>query len=135
MKVLKYIPFILLSACSTTKNLDNSIHYSNYQSYSVGRNDTPKPSSNTYSRPNRRESDEILYTQQNDEDYLQDSRNPRTASNNRENRTYHVQNYYENAPQPAVNCATASAMRAGDDVQYLPPNLFFRAGEYNPFRR
>jgi hypothetical protein len=130
MKVLKYIPFIILSACSSTRNLDKSIHYSNYQTYSISHNDSPKP----YVKDSNRNDDEILYSS--DAEYLQDTRSSRSNQNRRDNRTYNVQNYYENADssqnynRPIANSSQCNS----NGMQILPPNLFFRAGEYNPFK-
>lgn len=124
MKVLKYIPLLLLTSCTSTKFTDQSKHYANYQSYSVSQNDNPKQS--------QKNSDEVLYSQS-DEDFLN---NTRANKNKRDNRTYHVQNYYENsAPAPDFTQILPNEnRRTADTVQHLPPNLFFRPGEFNPFK-
>ena len=125
MKVLKYIPLLLLTSCTSTKYMDQSKHYANYQSYSSSHNDSPKQS--------QRNSDEIIY-KQSDEDFLNDTR---PIKNKRDNRTYHVQNYYENStPTPDFSqiLPNERPRYTADTVQHLPPNLFFRPGEFNPFK-
>ena len=124
MKVLNYLPLLLLTSCTSTRVMDQSKHYNNYQSYSVKNNEAPKSHRNLF--------DEILYTQSSDEDYVDDTRINR---NKRENRTYHVQNYYENnSPKPDFTKILPNETRITADAQILPPNVFFRSGEYNPFK-
>jgi hypothetical protein len=125
MKVLKYIPLLLLASCTSTKVTDQSKHYANYQSYTISHNDSPK-------QP-QKASDEVLYRQSSDEEYLNDTR---TSRNKRDNRTYNVQNYYENSgPTPDfTQILPNERSRTADTVQHLPPNLFFRPGEFNPFK-
>jgi hypothetical protein len=106
--------------------MDQSKHYANYQTYTVSHNDSNKSE--------RKGGEEVLY-RQSDEDYLYDNRSARPKTN-RGGRTYHVQNYYES---PSSNPDFTQLFpnepsRTSDTVQYLPPNLFFRPGEYNPFK-
>lgn len=125
MKVLKYIPLMFLVSCTSTKVMDQSKHYSNYQTYTVSHNEPSKSS--------RKDSEEVMY-RQSDEDYLYDNRVSK-PKNPRGNRTYHVQNYYE-SPQsnPDFTQLFPNEPSSTSDVQHLPPNLFFRSGEYNPFK-
>lgn len=103
--------------------MDQSKHYANYQTYSSSHNDSPKQS--------QRNTDEVIF-RQTDEDFLNDTR----CDNKRNNRTYHVQNYYENSSQTPnfSQILPNERPRTADTVQHLPPNLFFRSGEYNPFK-
>ena len=133
MKVFKYIPLLLLASCTSTKVMDQSKHYNNYQSYSVSHNDAPAHSPASTPKRTTRQNDEILFSQSTDEDYVRDSR---PVVPKRDNRTYHVQNYYENsAPisQHPYEYPSEYRMNSGV-VQYLPPNLFFRPSEFNPFK-
>jgi hypothetical protein len=124
MKVLKYIPLLLLTSCTSTRVTDQSKHYNNYQSYSVRNNEAPKS--------NQKDTDDILYRQSSDEDYVNDFK---SNQNKRENRTYHVQNYYENSSRtPDFTQILPNENRITADAQVLPPNVFFRRGEFNPFK-